>query len=1656
MTGKKSIWRYYGFPGRLRVSMPEIYYQPLLARAVTRRLEGVAGIKLVAANPRTGRSLILYDPRLISLEKIQRELARLRRDLLEKHPSRLPGEIKEHLPEPEDDPLATQALRLWGTGAVLAGLTVRRAVRGTAAYAASPLLFNLSTATTLISAYPMLYSGFSHVARKLRINHDLLLGLASFALLVSRESLLGLTVLWLSHLSAYIQTWVLQNSQNTLKKIARAARRSAVDRVSVQPGSGRLITVHNGQRVSVSGRVIQGKALVDEAAVTGSPLLMMKQAGDGLLAGSFIRLGQLTLEPDAAAPDLVPPELERELQKSSVITRERAAANEYAEKITRVALVAASATYLLSRSFSQALAVIMAATPAAISLAVVTAYRAGLVNATRQGILFKDLQALELLTETDAVLLDKTGVLTHGRPLIQEAVPVGWQYTSHDILELAAACTRELGHPVARSLVEAVPEQVVRRHRRSGIQVMVGQGVSASVDGRTVLVGNRQLMQAQRVDIEPGEFKARRLHRSGCSVTYVALDGKLVGLIGLRDRLRSNSRRFVEQLRNQGIADIGIITGDAREAAVALGRELNIGQIYAELLPQDKAGIVARLQARGKIVTVVGDGLNDIPALAHADIGIVLGSQPEAFMLDAARVVITGPNLSKINQAIHIARLCSEVVRQNQTIAAGANIVGMGLAVGNYLSPIMATVLSNLSSLAVLLNSARLLNRRPGTTASSHHTQSVFPGPYAGSVPHGAKGSGSNVNAPLTSRPVSSSLSVRKQNNFSIIPDSHATVRRMWYEMAEEEVITYLGSHPAYGLSLTECQRRLQIWGSNQIGEARRPSAVALFWEQLQNLMSRLLLGASLGSFILGELTDGFSILLVVFMQAVVGAIQEYRAEKALNALKQLAAPTARVVRAGQLRQIPAGQLVPGDIILLEAGDLVPADCRLLEVVDLAVQEDMLTGESTPVVKQTGICRAGDQGLAVLTNMVFMGSRVVRGRGRAVVTDTGRYTEMGQIATMLAQVENETTPLQKQLHRLGQELSLTCIGICGLITAAGIARGQPGYEMLRTGISLAVGAIPEGLPAIVTIALAFGVQRMVRRNAVVRRLPAVETLAYTTVICSDKTGTLTSNQMAVTHIYANNRLYLVKGNGYNPIGSFWLGEQRIELENVDELQRVLLVAALCNNAALVYQPEIKEWTVQGDPTEGALLVAAARGGYDPVVLQQKYPRQQEIPFDSERRMMAVVVENQRGQRLVLVKGAPDEVLERCRYYSFRQAEQYFSHQHRQVVHNTVEQMARDALRVVALAYKFIPVRETPYREDELLNDLTFAGLMGMQDPPRPDVQAAVSSCKQAGIKVVMITGDHCQTALAVARQLRILQNGLVMSGQEIDGLSDRELLDRLDRLEVVYRASPRQKLRLVRVYKQRGYVVAMTGDGVNDAPALKEADVGIAMGRCGTDVTREASCITLTDDSFSTIVAAIEEGRAIKANIRKFVRYVLAGNLGEVLAVSGAVLLGLPVCLDPAHILWVNVVTESIPALALGMDPPAADSMQQLPSPREENLFSRDVRRKVVGRGLGIGTTTLGIYTASLALKPGQLTRARTLALANLVTGQLFNVFDSRECRVPNRFLMPAVGLSAGLLLGAIYLPGLQTIMRTAPLSLYEWGVVLLGGGVLSRWDCRL
>ncbi|MGE8204142.1 calcium-translocating P-type ATPase, SERCA-type [Heyndrickxia sp. NPDC080065] len=871
----------------------------------------------------------------------------------------------------------------------------------------------------------------------------------------------------------------------------------------------------------------------------------------------------------------------------------------------------------------------------------------------------------------------------------------------------------------------------------------------------------------------------------------------------------------------------------------------------------------------------------------------------------------------------------------------------------------------------------------------------------------------------------------------------------MFHEMKEKDVEKVLNTNIEQGLSASDVEKKRKQFGWNELQEGEKQSAFMLFISQFKDFMVLVLLAATLISGLLGEYMDAIVIIAIVFVNGFLGFFQERKAEKSLNALKELSAPQVIVLRDGEWQKILSKEVVVGDIIKFSSGDRIGADVRLVQTVNLEIEESALTGESVPAVKSTNTVTDKKASLGDLENMAFMGTMVTRGNGMGIVTGIGMNTAMGKIADMIQNAETLITPLQRRLEQLGKILITIALLLTVLVVIAGVVHGHDMFTMFLAGVSLAVAAIPEGLPAIVTIALSLGVQRMIRKNAIVRKLPAVETLGCASVICSDKTGTLTQNKMTVTHLWSGGTTWTLSGTGYQPEGSFYLDSQKINPQNEKSLFQLLTFGLLCNHAELKFRED--EFVIDGDPTEGALLVSAMKAGLDRETLLGQFTIEKEFPFDSTRKMMSIVVKDKHGKRFVITKGAPDVLISLSESVLWNGRQQYLQSELQNTIQTSVETLASMALRTIAIAFKPIKEQTIIMHESEAEKGLTFIGIQGMIDPPRQEVKQAIKECREAGIKTVMITGDHVITAKAIAKQLGILRgNGKVIEGTELNELSIEDLEKVVEDVAVFARVSPEHKLKIVKSLQNCGHIVAMTGDGVNDAPAIKSADIGIAMGITGTDVAKEASSLILLDDNFATIKAAIYEGRNIYENIRKFVRYLLASNVGEILVMLFAMLLSLPLPLVPIQILWVNLVTDGLPAMALGLDQPEEDVMKRKPRQQTEGIFARRLGWKVISRGFLIGFVTLIAFLTIYRNNPDRLAYAQTVAFATLVLTQLIHVFDCRSeisifSRNPfgNMYLVWSVVSSILLMLVVIYVPAFQPIFHTIPIIPRDWLLII-------------
>jgi Ca2+-transporting ATPase len=926
--------------------------------------------------------------------------------------------------------------------------------------------------------------------------------------------------------------------------------------------------------------------------------------------------------------------------------------------------------------------------------------------------------------------------------------------------------------------------------------------------------------------------------------------------------------------------------------------------------------------------------------------------------------------------------------------------------------------------------------------------------------------------------------------------NSKPDLASVWHTLPVEKTLEQLASDAEAGLTTQEVKQRLQQYGPNELQETAGRSTWEILLDQFKNIMLLMLIAVALISGILdlvdlraGKLAPGeipfkdtIAILLIVILNGILGYLQESRAEKALAALKKLSSPKVRVIRDGRQLEVDGKDLVPGDIMLLEAGVQVSADGRLVEESNLQVRESALTGEAHPSNKQAGVHLSEETALGDRVNLVFQGTEVVQGRGKVIVTGTGMKTELGKIADMLQSVESEATPLQQRMSQLGNVLVTGSLILVAIVIVGGMlhnffSEGRWNWNVLQdlveVSLSMAVAVVPEGLPAVITVTLALGTQRMVRRHALIRKLPAVETLGSVTTICSDKTGTLTQNKMVVQRVDTASHTFRVTGEGYIPTGEFYLDERQVTADQYRDLQTLMLGCVLCNDAML--QHEKNEWAILGDPTEGALIVLAGKGGIDKEPLSRQMPRLVEFPFSSERKRMSTIceagawIENTpfSSSYLMFTKGSPELILERCTQVQVGDKSEVLRDEQRTQILEQNNQMASKGLRVLGFAYK--PLDSVPPEGSEETNEkeLVWLGLVGMHDAPRPEVRDAVARCKAAGIRAMMITGDHQLTAQAIAQDLGIGKEGdRVLTGQQLQKLSPEELDQLVDEVNIYARVAPEHKLRIVQALQRRGRFVAMTGDGVNDAPALKQADIGIAMGITGTDVSKEASDMVLLDDNFATIVAATEEGRTVYSNIRRFIKYILGSNIGEVLTIAAAPLLGLGgVPLSPLQILWMNLVTDGLPALALAVEPAEPDVMRRPPMNPRESIFAQGLGAYMVRIGIVFAIISIALmawaynYTHAAGYQ-GNKDAWKTMVFTTLCLAQMGHALAVRSNTrltielnpFTNLYLWGAVVVTTALQLMLVYVPPLRSFFGTHYLTLTELGICIGFSALMFVW----
>lgn len=1269
------------------------------------------------------------------------------------------------------------------------------------------------------------------------------------------------------------------------------------------------------------------------------------------------------------------------------------------ENTTKLTLALAGGVYLFRRDPHQALAMLVAGVPAAAKLAESTVSLTGQRHVNENGYLLGDGRHLLAVPSLDTAVWCEAQLFLAG-PVIKEFYAIDQAYPWERLLGLAAAAYREVPHPLGPALWRQVQEKQIQPPRARHAELLAAGAVQAAVDGHKLLIGTRSTLRRRKIPYGACQARVSRYSQLGLITYYIVVDSQPVGLMAVEEQVRENVEQTIEMLRVLGIRKQALLSRGSEEHTEFLAGRFGLELFHARMTPEGKAAIIKGLKDEGRLVMAIGSGKDDEQAMAAADFSMALGAP-----LASADMYAAEADPQRIADVFRLAKQAREIYRQNLLLVRAGNVIGIGLAFLKVFNTSAAMFGQKIVSFILLINAGRLrwveeqaeeeMNPEIGQTAATQEKVLTL-----------ARNGHQDVQAPgLPSLELSALL-----ETLQVDPDR--------------------------GLSSDEVDRRLLIYRQNVLVEPEPLSFWHRIREQLDNQLIRLLTGASMVNAFLGHLGDAGSILAIVAVNALLGAFQESKAEESIRALRNMQVPVAYVIRDGVEQEIPAAMLIPGDVVLLRGGDKVPADLRLISEWELDADEASLTGESYPVPKShladgSGAC-------------LFMGTNITRGQARALVFATGMDTQMGLIAAMLKESQPQPTPLQENLGELGTKLMQYSLGACAALVVMGVLRGRSLLEMLLSGASLAVAAIPEGLPAIATVSLAVGVQRMARRKAIVRRMAAVESLGGTTVICSDKTGTLTQNQMTVKVIYTD-RWWSVTGDGYNPQGEFKSNGFR---EVDDGLRMALLTAALCNDARLAPpETDSDDWQVTGDPTEGALLVVAAKAGLWQDELKQQYRIKRLIPFDSNRRRMLVACTDQDGQAWVFAKGAPEAILKRCKLFWEEGREILLFPTMRLFYQQQTQGLSEQSLRVLAVSYKQLSLEELEQAsDDDLERGMVFAGLIAMHDPPRPEICQALATCRQAGIEVKMVTGDHPATARAIALELGLMAPGdRVLTGRELDGLDAAQLAEVVPQTRVFAQVRPQHKFDIVKTLKTLGEVVVMTGDGVNDAPAVKEADIGIAMGRIGTDVTREAASLVLSDDNFATIVAAVEEGRGTYQNIRRSLQYLLGTNAGEVILMLGAVFLGLPLPLLPLQLLWINLIGDGLPAIALSVTPPSPDVMKYPPYRASQGhsgaghrqLLDPAFNRRLAVTGLSSGLTVL--YAYRRLLQTTDLTGARTLAFGGLTAQQIVYALACRPEGQPSTMLLGASAVSIGLLALSIYLPLGQRFFSTRTVTAGEW-----------------
>jgi Ca2+-transporting ATPase len=1579
----------HALPGRLRADVAGLRGDPAFARRAERALRAQPGVLEAEANPLTGRMLVRYDARATDQAAILDVIGGLERRRAAAHRRAARRREGRHPPRtrPPEDPLSmlVRAVTPVAAWATVAGLSLKVLVSGFGRRHRSEPLHAVSVSLGVAAGYPQLAGTL-----RWRVGGRSLIGQAldwtSLAVKAYRESILGLAADGAGHLLSYLEHSALRHNRRRLRRVApghgtarlvlSGGRAIEIPSSELQPGE--TIRIDAGERVPADGEVLDGTGLVDERGLTGAAFFSPKGPGDPVFFGSRLEQGQLTVRLVATGRET---RLAREYRQAVLPAHPAlpAAITRAIRQMGLGGLVLAAATALLTWSWRRVLAVLAILNPTAVAQSALAAGGAATEAAHREGIRIQRRGTFLALAGVDVIVFVEPGALTQDSAAVRDVIPL-YGARRDDVLALAAAAVYRSPFPAGPPLLERALEARLNLPPASGIRLLGGRAVRALIDGAEVVVGDRDALAHRGIATEAADRIAGPLRVRCSAVLVVARGGAAIGVIGIQRVPGPHAAPAVRELHTLGL-EVALVTAGPAESVDEMVRTLGPVRVYAEAGPRERRALVRSLERRGRRVAVVAASASDLPALGHAAAAIAVEDPGPPALSRAADVLLPPGRLDLLPGLIRLSRAVRRTYRQNTQAALVVSALGAWGAVAGLISFGLAGDINHYLTLGLLWNSRRL---------------SVF----QFRVPRPRRGAARAAEPP-------------------------------WHALPVSEVARALGSESEAGLAPDEAARRLQRVGRNLLEESRPPTFLLLFARQLATGMTALLAVAAAGSAVAGEPLSAALIGAVVLLNAALGGWQEHRAERAVAALRAYVAPTARVIRGGLVRRIPAAQIVPGDVIELGAGESVPADARILESHGCEVEESLLTGESLPVEKQAAPVPPRTP-LAERTSMVYLGTVVTRGRATVIVTATGMRTAAGRIAGLLSQDHDDRgRGFQARLVEVTRNLAgLSVLG--GIVfLGAGLLRGIPTGSLIMGAVSLVTAAVPEGLPTIVSIAFGAAVQRMSREALIVRRLSAIETLSRVTVICSDKTGTLTLGRMAVRAIIAG--------------GQPWRGDTVTPEAAAGDRRRVLVIGAVCNDAAIV---DRRTGAAVGGATESALTVAAAQAGLDPVALRERYERVAELPFSEDRSYMAVACRSCRspdGALVVFVKGAPETVLQRCtrRLVDGREAD--LDAAGRADILAASDRLAYESMRVLGTAYA--PIAAVPGEAALLQSEgWVFAGLVGMSDPLRPEVRQALAKCVEAGIRVVIVTGDHRSTAIAIGRQLGLAFGPeAVVDGQGLERRTDAELRTMIRLVRVFARVTPEQKVRIVSALKESGDVVAMTGDGVNDAPAVKRADVGFAMGRSGTEVTRQAASIVLGDDSFASIVRAVEEARGVHRNLRRALGFLIGGNLGETLFILTATLLAGEMPLLPLHLLLVNLFTDALPVMALAALPPPAGALRERP---RRDLFDAAFRRAVWGRGVVTGLAASAAYAFVL---PAPLPRRRATALAGLVASQLVQAQGWSGAGRSDACFKASLGVSWAALLAVMSLGPFRTLFGTGPLTALEWGR-LIGISFAADW----